>query len=235
MSYRFLFILSFFLSTLQVLAVDTVTENAAHITINFEEGTTMQQGDLNGDGKVNIGDVTFLINKLLNTDENGDSPVVDVDGNGQMNIVDVAKLIDIILSLPSAQLYSTILITTTDGITMEYLLNDDSRLMILKPDFVIETDGMMMTYGLANIVQLRYGQMTVSNELLLQNDLEMPSAGTIFLHGLKENDLTEVACADGRIVKIMQGNDNVKLSLDNEPSGEYVVKAGSQIIKIVKR
>ena len=97
MSYRFLFILSFFLSTLQVLAVDTVTENAAHITINFEEGTTMQQGDLNGDGKVNIGDVTFLINKLLNTDENGDSPVVDVDGNGQMNIVDVAKLIDIIL------------------------------------------------------------------------------------------------------------------------------------------
>lgn len=175
MSYRFLFILSFFLSTLQVLAVDTVTENAAHITINFEEGTTMQQGDLNGDGKVNIGDVTFLINKLLNTDENGDSPVVDVDGNGQMNIVDVAKLIDIILSLPSAQLYSTILITTTDGITMEYLLNDDSRLMILKPDFVIETDGMMMTYGLANIVQLRYGQMTVSNELLLQNDLEMPS------------------------------------------------------------
>ena len=53
--------------------------------------------DVNGDGQVNIADVTYLIDMLL-------SPQmlmmhqVDVDGNGQLNIADVTFLIDHILN-----------------------------------------------------------------------------------------------------------------------------------------
>ena len=52
-------------------------------------------GDVNGDGKVNIADVTDLIDNLLtnNTDKKG-----DVNGDGSVNIEDVTALIDLLLT-----------------------------------------------------------------------------------------------------------------------------------------
>ncbi len=52
-------------------------------------------GDANGDGNVNIEDVTALINILLsvNTPSNG----IDVDGDGKVNIDDVTALINYLL------------------------------------------------------------------------------------------------------------------------------------------
>ena len=55
-----------------------------------------QPGDVNGDGKLSIGDVTDLISILLS----GDAPnaAADVDGNGKVNIGDVTALISILLT-----------------------------------------------------------------------------------------------------------------------------------------
>ena len=54
-------------------------------------------GDVNGDGLVNITDVTVLIDMLLN-----EGPVMrahgDVDYSGDINITDVVRLIDIVLA-----------------------------------------------------------------------------------------------------------------------------------------
>ena len=53
-------------------------------------------GDVDGDGAVNIADVTALIDCLLSgvpTVGNG-----DIDGDGTVNIADVTALIDILLS-----------------------------------------------------------------------------------------------------------------------------------------
>ena len=65
----------------------------SHITgINEAE-----QGDVDGDGRVTIADVTELVDLLLNG--TGDSnPVADVDGDGRVTIADVTELIDILLS-----------------------------------------------------------------------------------------------------------------------------------------
>ena len=59
------------------------------------------KGDVNGDGNVNIADVSDLIDYLLSSDA---SQIVmenaDMDGDGNVNIADVSDLIDLILNPP---------------------------------------------------------------------------------------------------------------------------------------
>ncbi len=57
-------------------------------------------GDINGDGKVNIGDVTALINILLSGIEN-DNPNADLNGDGSVKIGDATTLIDYLLNSTS--------------------------------------------------------------------------------------------------------------------------------------
>lgn len=54
-------------------------------------------GDMDGDGKVAIGDVTDLIDLLLNGNAGGNA-AADVDGDGTVGISDVTALIDLLLS-----------------------------------------------------------------------------------------------------------------------------------------
>ena len=58
-------------------------------------GNTIQRGDVNGDGQVNISDVTALIDLILS---GGAFPTqADVNSDGQYNISDVTTLIDMLL------------------------------------------------------------------------------------------------------------------------------------------
>ena len=55
-------------------------------------------GDVDGDGKINIDDVTVLIDILLNGSASTAGEGADVDGDGRVNIDDVTVLIDKLLS-----------------------------------------------------------------------------------------------------------------------------------------
>lgn len=56
------------------------------------------KGDVDGDGKVNISDVTALIDYLLIHNPDGiNAQAADVDGDGKVNISDVTALIDYLL------------------------------------------------------------------------------------------------------------------------------------------
>ena len=57
-------------------------------------------GDVNGDGEVNIGDVTRIIDVILGdvVDDNDMLARADVNGDGEVNIGDVTRVIDIILN-----------------------------------------------------------------------------------------------------------------------------------------
>ena len=54
------------------------------------------KGDINGDGIVNVSDVTALVNKILGEAEYTDA-VCDINGDGVVNVSDVTALVNIIL------------------------------------------------------------------------------------------------------------------------------------------
>ena len=60
-----------------------------------EPGPTPTPGDVNGDGEVNIADVNYLIDIILN---DGNTPAADVNHDGEVNVADVNNVIDIILN-----------------------------------------------------------------------------------------------------------------------------------------
>ncbi len=55
-------------------------------------------GDVNGDGKVNVSDVTALINMILGITPMNET-LADVNGDGRVNVSDVTALINIILGI----------------------------------------------------------------------------------------------------------------------------------------
>lgn len=63
---------------------------------SWVEITATLVGDVNGDGSVNISDVTYLIDLLLSND--AAPAAADVNGDSSVNISDVTYLIDLLLS-----------------------------------------------------------------------------------------------------------------------------------------
>ena len=78
--------------TMRFLSFETV-----YNVVPPEEGMT---GDVNGDGRVNVSDVSTLINMILGL-EPMDEARGDVNGDGRVNVSDVTKLINIILGIES--------------------------------------------------------------------------------------------------------------------------------------
>lgn len=70
-------------------------ESNISVTLSLTAGTAAKRGDVNGDGEVNIGDVTALIDLLL-SGETGPE-VADVNVDGEVNIGDVTSVIDLLL------------------------------------------------------------------------------------------------------------------------------------------
>ena len=59
----------------------------------------LPSGDVNGDGRVNVSDVTALVNMILGVVPK-DEDSADVNGDGKVNVSDVTALINIILGIP---------------------------------------------------------------------------------------------------------------------------------------
>lgn len=76
-------------------------------------------GDVNNDGKVNISDVTQLVNIILGKATADDKHFVDVNGDGNVNISDVTQLVNIILGKATATNVpdSLYIYYTSDGAT----------------------------------------------------------------------------------------------------------------------
>ena len=66
-------------------------------TCNVSIPSVVNLGDVNGDGSVNIADVTEMIDFLLHGDTAIDQSVADVDGDGSITVADVTALIDMLL------------------------------------------------------------------------------------------------------------------------------------------
>ena len=88
-------IYEYYVKAIYTDGTESAWSNIEHVTLS---GALI--GDVNGDGDINIADVTALINAILNP-----NAVVlgnpDVNGDDEVNIADVTRLINIILTKPS--------------------------------------------------------------------------------------------------------------------------------------
>ena len=73
--------------------IDGGTSNPGYFTAK----NASQRGDINGDGLVNVADVTALIQIVLNSTP-ADLLVADLSGDGQVNVADVTALIQLVLN-----------------------------------------------------------------------------------------------------------------------------------------
>ena len=58
---------------------------------------TFTRGDVNGDGVINVTDVTMLITMAMN-ETGADNPAADVNGDGLINVTDVTTLITMVIN-----------------------------------------------------------------------------------------------------------------------------------------
>ena len=78
------------------MTVDVQSQTAAFW---YMKASSYLRGDVNGDGEVNISDITTLIDILLGGHPDSDTLArADVNGDGEVNIADVNTIIDIILT-----------------------------------------------------------------------------------------------------------------------------------------
>ena len=76
---------------------DNLTVRPAECSVTLSV-TSGKKGDVNGDGEVNITDVTSIINYILGRSVGGfNFQAADVNGDGEVNITDVTYTINIIL------------------------------------------------------------------------------------------------------------------------------------------
>jgi len=73
--------------------IDGGTSNPGY----FTDKNASKRGDINGDGIVNVADVTALIQIVLNSTP-VDLSVVDLSGDGVVNVADVTALIQLVLN-----------------------------------------------------------------------------------------------------------------------------------------
>lgn len=75
----------------------SITGGATTITTNLS-GDTGLKGDVNGDGRVNVSDVSALINMILGITAM-DQTRADINGDNRVNVSDVSALINLILGI----------------------------------------------------------------------------------------------------------------------------------------
>jgi len=133
----------------------------------------------------------------------------------------------------------TIIVKTLDGTTMEYLIDKNTKVKIEKPNLIIETEGIVLTYELESMNQVRYGKKQISTSINTANaedstPFEMKDE-LLYFNGLKENTQISIYTTDGKTVSSQRYSSNAQISLSNLPAGVYYVQMNDETYKILKK
>ncbi len=141
-------------------------------TVIMPNGTTHPLGDMDGDGEVNISDVTALVNKILGkTSELEPEPVTmpdgstrplgDMDGDGEVNISDVTQLVNVILGkggglCPETQENSTLVLWHANGTQTRIELYKQPRVTFGDGTVDILSPVLNQSYPAADVLKFTY-------------------------------------------------------------------------------
>ena len=133
----------------------------------------------------------------------------------------------------------TIIVKTFDGGTMEYLIDKNTKVKIETPNLIIETEGVVLTYELESMSQVRYGKKLVPTSVgSLKPDNATPFTmkdELLFFNDLKENTLINIYTADGKTISSRRYTGYAQIPLSDLPAGVYFVKMNKETYKILKK
>ena len=129
----------------------------------------------------------------------------------------------------------TIIISTTDGTTMEYIIDENTKVRVVKPDLVIETEGVTINYELEKMAQIRYGKKSLGIQTITPEKPFSFDNEILYFSQLPSNTLIEVFAPDGKLTISRRCNGNAQLSLNSFSPGAYIVKVNATTYKIVKK
>ena len=133
----------------------------------------------------------------------------------------------------------TIIVTTLDGTTMEYFLDNDTKVTIEKPNLVIETENVVLTYELESMKNVRYGKKFVTDGIhsttLSDNQPFTLEDETLFFKDLPENTKIGIYTTDGKTIVSRQCGGDASLPLNNLTAGGYLGENKNESYKILKK
>lgn len=133
----------------------------------------------------------------------------------------------------------SLIVSTLDGGTLEYLLDKHTKVRIQQPNLVIETDGAVLTYELDNLSQIRYGRKYITTgvhgEAIVNGQSFRMEDGVLFFDNLRDNSLVEIYTIDGKAVMSRRCGGHAQVTLNQFSPGVYFVKVNGETYKILKK
>ena len=118
-------------------------------------------GDVNGDGRVNVSDVTAMVNRILGVVDTYVAKAADINGDGKINVSDVTGLVNIILSGKETVVHEAPQVTTDDFVSIDNFTIAPDEVKIIEVKLNNETDYASMQFD----VVLPDGLTLVGNSL----------------------------------------------------------------------
>ncbi len=133
----------------------------------------------------------------------------------------------------------TIIVQTLEGSTMEYLIDKDTKIKVVEPNLIIETDGMVLTYELQNMKQVRYGKKLTPTGVqdLSRHDEKsiVQNNDKLYFNNLPAQTQINIFTFDGKMIKSERHDGKAEISISNLPSGIYFLKMNDETYKILKK
>lgn len=130
----------------------------------------------------------------------------------------------------------TVIVATNDGSTMEYLIDENTKVTVEKPYLVIETEGIVANYELEKMGQLYYGKKLVDaiDETTAKSTVSFENE-TLYFDHLPDNSIVCVFSTDGKQIINYRGSGKAHISLSSLAAGTYIVKANNNSFTILKK
>ena len=137
---------------------------------------------------------------------------------------------------------NSIIVWTTDGSNVRYLLEEHPKILMTSTDLVLKTISTEVFYPLSDYVKFTFGTKDINGtqieHLLTENKAIIKiTSQTVSINNLLPNESVSVYTVDGKMVDYINANADgqTSFSIADYTNGIYVIKTHDKSFKFVKK